>query len=112
MLRRTQGARSLHDQLPGGCEITMDPLVQELKTKIIESLNLQDVKPEDIGDADPLFRSGLGLDSIDALELSVMLERSYGIRITDMKVGRQAFSSVNALAGFVRENRSPCQDSA
>ena len=78
----------------------------ELKAKIIESLKLQDITPEQIGDDAPLFGTGLGLDSIDALELVVMLEKSYGIVIKDIEEGRPAFRSVRALAEFIDAKRS------
>jgi len=83
----------------------MDELVEKLKQQIIEALRLDDVQPDEIDPAEPLFGVGLGLDSIDALELVVMLEKHYSITITDIEVGRKAFSSVNALAEFVRENQ-------
>ncbi|TET35837.1 MAG: acyl carrier protein [Planctomycetota bacterium] len=83
----------------------MDQLKEELKKLIIESLGLEDVEPGDIDEAGPLFGEGLGLDSIDALELVVMLEKHFGIRIKDIEAGRKAFSSVNTLAAFVSENR-------
>ena len=73
----------------------------ELKEKIIEALNLQDVSPAQIEDDAPLFGSGLGLDSIDALELVVMLEKNYGIVIKDIEEGRPAFRSVRTLADFI-----------
>jgi len=85
-------------------------LISELKTLIIESLQLEDVAPEDIGPDDPLFGNGLGLDSIDALELVVALEKAYGIVIPDEDVGKEAFASLSALADFVareRKNASP-----
>jgi acyl carrier protein len=78
----------------------------ELKAKIIESLNLQDVTPDKIEDDAPLFGAGLGLDSIDALELVVMLEKNYGIVIKDIEEGRPAFRSVRTLADFI-EARQP-----
>ncbi len=80
-------------------------LVQELKTLIIKNLKLEDITPEDIDASAPLFGSGLGLDSIDALELVVGLEKIYGIRIPDEDVGKEAFASVNALAGYVMKSR-------
>ena len=83
----------------------MDALVDQLKRQIINALKLESLTPEKIDPAAPLFASGLGLDSVDALELVVMLEKHYGIRITDIQVGRQAFSSVNALAAFIRERQ-------
>ena len=73
----------------------------DLKSKIIEALNLQDVTPEQIDDEAPLFGAGLGLDSIDALELVVMLEKNYGIVIKDIEEGRPAFRSVRTLADFI-----------
>jgi acyl carrier protein len=83
----------------------MEILPTEIKTKIIESLKLQDVTPDQIGDDDPLFGEGLGLDSIDALELVVMLEKNYGIVIKDIEEGRPAFRSVRALADFINARR-------
>ncbi len=79
----------------------------ELKTQIIESLKLQDITAEQIDDDAPLFGGGLGLDSIDALELVVMLEKNYGIVIKDIEEGRPAFKSVRTLAAFIEARRSP-----
>ena len=73
----------------------------ELNTRIIEALNLQDVTPEQIIDDAPLFGTGLGLDSIDALELVVMMEKHYGIIIKGIEEGGPAFRSVRALADFI-----------
>lgn len=81
-----------------------EALVEELKALIIKSLRLEDVLPGDIDPESPLFGSGLGLDSIDALELVVALEKKYGIRIPDEDVGKEAFASVNALAAYVLKN--------
>jgi acyl carrier protein len=78
----------------------------ELKSKIIECLKLQDVTPEQIDDNAPLFGTGLGLDSIDALELVVMLEKNYGIVIKDIEAGRPAFQSVRTLADFIDAKRT------
>jgi len=83
----------------------MDELKHELKTLIIETLKLEDVTTEDIVDDQPLFRDGLGLDSIDALELTVAMEKRYKLSIPDEEVGKKAFASVNALAAFVAEHR-------
>jgi acyl carrier protein len=77
----------------------------ELKAKIIESLKLQDITPEQIDDDAPLFGTGLGLDSIDALELVVLLEKDYGIVIKDIEEGRPAFRSVKTLAEFIATKR-------
>jgi len=83
----------------------MHDLKHELKNLIIETLKLEDVSAEDIVDDDPLFREGLGLDSIDALELTVTFEKRYKLSIPDEEVGKQAFASVSTLAAFVTENR-------
>jgi acyl carrier protein len=78
----------------------------DLKSKIIESLNLQDISPEQIDDNAPLFGSGLDLDSIDALELVMMLEKHYGIVVKDIEEGRPAFQSVRSLANFIEAKKS------
>ena len=83
---------------------TMGDLVEELKQHLIQTLNLEEITPDKIDPGAPLFGDGLGLDSIDALELTVMLEEQYGIRITDLEVARAAFSSVNSLAKFIEDN--------
>lgn len=83
----------------------MSELKEQLKAQIVEQLNLEDVKPEDIRDDEPLFGEGLGLDSIDALEFIVLLEQSYGIRIADPSQGRDIFNSINSLADFIEKNR-------
>ena len=79
-------------------------LKHEIKQLIITSLNLDDVTPESIDDAAPLFQEGLGLDSIDALELAVAIERKFRVTIPDEAVGKQAFSSVNSLTAYVAEH--------
>lgn len=84
----------------------MEELIVELKKQIIEVLNLEEVKPEDIDNNAPLFGEGLGLDSIDALELIVMLEKVYGIKIKDPSAGKDIFKSVNTMAAFVKEHRT------
>lgn len=84
-----------------------DERIEELKRKIIAALDLQDVKPEDIDPDAPLFQEGLGLDSIDALELVVMLEKQYGIAVKDMDVTKKAFASVRTLANFIAERQAP-----
>ncbi|MEE9395710.1 MAG: phosphopantetheine-binding protein [Methylococcales bacterium] len=81
-------------------------LVAELKELLIEGLHLEDVEPDDIDIAAPLFGEGLGLDSIDALEIAVLLDRNYGVRIVsgddrNLKI----FASLRSLADFVEENR-------
>ncbi len=83
----------------------MDELKLELKKLIIKAANLEDLAPEDIDDAEPLFVEGVGLDSIDALELSVALELGYGINISDSDVAKAAFATVNTLSEFVEKHR-------
>ncbi len=83
----------------------MEDLKQELKELILKAANLEDVKASEIEDDQPLFVEGLGLDSIDALELSVALEASYGINISDSDTAKAAFASINTLAEFVSANR-------
>jgi acyl carrier protein len=84
----------------------MEELVAKIKEEIIEVLNLEDVKPEDIDENEPLFGEGLGLDSIDALELIVLMEKNYGIKLKDPTQGREIFKSINILALYIRENRT------
>ena len=85
----------------------MEELMLELKKEIIEVLNLEDMTPEDLGDDDPLFGAdGLGLDSIDALELIVLLEKKYGIKLQDPKDGKKVFKSVRVMAEFVQANHT------
>jgi len=80
-----------------------EDLVAELKKLIITTLKLEDITPEDIQDDGALFGDGLGLDSIDALELVVALEKTYGVFIPDSEVGKKVFRSVSTLAEFVRQ---------
>ena len=82
-----------------------DQLVQELKEAIIEALNLEEIQPDDIDPATPLFREGLGLDSIDALEIILILEREYGIKIENPGKGKEIFYSVRTLADYITANR-------
>ena len=80
---------------------------QELKALLVNELNLEDISPDDIDEAAPQFRDGLGLDSIDALELSVIIDRQYGIKIkAEDERNAEIFSSLNALAAFISENRT------
>ncbi len=84
----------------------MEDLKLELKKNIIEILNLEDVSIEEIKDDDSLFGDGLGLDSIDALELIVMLDKDYGIRLSDPKEGRKIFESIEVMATYITEHRT------
>lgn len=82
----------------------MENLNFVLKQQIIEQLNLQ-VTPEDIGDDQPLFGEGLGLDSIDALELIVLLQQHYGLKLDNPDDGPKIFKSVNTIAEFIRSKK-------
>ncbi|MCF4101638.1 phosphopantetheine-binding protein [Gillisia sp. M10.2A] len=84
----------------------MNDLHTELKLSIIEQLNLEEFSVEDIDNNDPLFGDGLGLDSIDALELIVLLEKDYGIKLTDPDQGKEIFSSINQMASFIEAHRT------
>ena len=83
----------------------MGQLIDKLKQEIIEVLNLEDVGPDEIEANAPLFGDGLGLDSIDALELIVLLEKNYGIKIDDPKKGKDIFYSVQTMAEFIERNK-------
>ena len=84
----------------------MEELILELKQRIIEVLNLEEMTPDDIDTDAPLFgESGLGLDSIDALELIVLMEKSYGIKLVSPAEGKAIFKSVRTIAEYVNENR-------
>ena len=84
---------------------TKEELVAELKTLIIKQLNLEEVAPESFDENTPLFGEGLGLDSIDALELVVLLDKNYGIKIQDPKAARKVFENVRTMAEYIQENR-------
>lgn len=84
----------------------MSNLHKELKESIIEQLNLEDLEVSDIENDEPLFGDGLGLDSIDALELIVLLEKDYGIKLTDPNQGKEIFNSINSMAAFIEQNRT------
>lgn len=84
----------------------MDDLTAQLKQQITDALNLEPAAWDGVGDDDPLFVGGLGLDSIDALELVVLLERDHGLRIRDMAAGQKAFASLNAMADYIRKERA------
>jgi acyl carrier protein len=88
----------------------MNELIHELKVKIIDTLNLIEVSPEDIVEDAQLIGGDLGLDSIDVLELVMMLEKDYGVRIDSKEIGVKVFASVTALADYVFHHRSEKND--
>lgn len=78
---------------------------KDLKEMLVRDLGLEDVRPEDIKDDEPLFGEGLGLDSLDAVEIVVLLQRNFGLEVKNMEQGREIFRSINVLADFVAEHR-------
>ncbi len=83
----------------------MDQLLNELKQQIITTLKLSDIEPDDIDVESPLIGEGLGLDSIDTLELLVLLEKEYGVTVPDINIGRKIFASVRTMAEYIREEQ-------
>ena len=84
----------------------MTNLIDELKVKIVDTLNLEDIVPDDIGEDDQLIGGELGLDSIDVLELVMMIEKDYSVRIDNKELGAKVFASLRAFAGYIQE-KSP-----
>jgi acyl carrier protein len=83
----------------------MEQLINELKVKIIETLDLIDVTPDDFKENEPLVGGKLGIDSIDILELAMMIEKDYGIKIDNKELGQKVFSSLRTLAEHIQKNR-------
>ena len=82
-----------------------EEIIEKLKVQIIETLNLEDMEPSDIGATDPLFGDdGIGLDSIDALELIVLMNKEYNIQIADPEEGKTVFTSVQTMADYIAAN--------
>ena len=84
----------------------MNELIETLKQQVIEALNLEDLTPADIDADAPLFGEGLGLDSIDALELIMILEKEYGIKLQSPDQGKEIFKSIRTMAEFIQANRT------
>ena len=83
----------------------MTDLKQQLKKIIIDDLKIQGVTPEELDDNDPLFGEGLGLDSLDAVELVVLIQKHFDVQIADMEEGREAFTSINSLAQYIDDRK-------
>jgi acyl carrier protein len=92
--------------LDKGRAMDRNELKLHLKQLLIDGLRLQDLRPDDIQDAAPIFVEGLGLDSVDALELVVLVEEKFNIQIPDEDVGKRAFASIDALTEYVSEELS------
>jgi acyl carrier protein len=86
-------------------EMELSEIRKKLKELLVENLSLEDVSPEEIKDDEILFGEGLGLDSLDAVEIVVLLQRNFGIEVKDMKEGQKIFYSIDTLANYVYENR-------
>ena len=85
----------------------MDNLINQIKAELIKALHLDGMKPEDLDADAPLFgEGGIGLDSIDALEIIVMLEKNYGIRLSNVAEGKAIFKSIRSIAEYVKEHKS------
>lgn len=84
----------------------MEELIQQVKQQIIEVLNLEEVAPADIDSDAPLFGEGLGLDSIDALELIVLMEKEYGIKLRNPAEGKEIFKSIRVMAQYINDHRT------
>jgi acyl carrier protein len=86
-------------------EQELQKIRKDLKEMIVRDLSLDDVKPEDIKDDEVLFGEGLGLDSLDAVEIVVLLQRNYGLEVKDMDQGKEIFHSIDTIAKFVYDNK-------
>lgn len=84
---------------------SIDELIKELRQDLVKQLNLEEMLPENFDENTPLFGEGLGLDSIDSLELVVLLDRNYGLKLKDPKEGRNVFYSIRTMAEYIYNNR-------
>ena len=83
----------------------MENIKKQLKEIVVNDLKLQGIKPEDISDTEPLFGEGLELDSLDAVEMVVLIQKHFGIQIADMEEGQKAFQSINSLAQYIMDRK-------
>ena len=90
--------------MPEGIEMSLEEIRKRVKELLVSELSLEDVIPEEIKDDEVLFGEGLGLDSLDAVELVVILQRNFGLEITDMNKGREIFYSVDTLSNYIYNN--------
>ncbi len=83
----------------------MENIKKQLKEIVVNDLKIQGIKPEDISDTEPLFGEGLELDSLDAVELVVLIQKHFGVQIADMEEGQKAFQSINSLAQYIMDRK-------
>jgi acyl carrier protein len=84
----------------------MGTIKNQLKEILVNDLKIQDMQPADISDTEPLFGDGLGLDSLDAVELVVLIQKHFDVQIADMDEGKKAFASIDALAAYIKERQA------
>lgn len=83
----------------------MEELIADLKSQIIKQLNLEGISPDDIKPSEPLFGEGLGLDSIDALELIVLMEKQYGVKLENPEAGKTVLNSIQSMADYIMQHK-------